>query len=293
MFNVITFTETWAEDNLVNLLQIANYNSEFKHKINRKEGGGLAIYIQDTINYRIRTDISFPSEKQSEYDSLIIELVSHDPNHSNTIIANIYRSPNFNNIPQFTSHLKHIVETIARENKNIIITGDFNIDLLKTNTHIPTAGFLDMMISNGMIPQITLPTRLTHSTASLIDHIFTNSPNETSIAGTITTDISDHFSNFILIKLKIPKRQFPTYITYRRYDETSFAKFNSELENVDFSSVYINDPSQAYSSFLDIILSLRNKHMPEIRKRFNRYKHKINPWITKGILKSLRTKDKI
>ena len=33
--------------------------------------------------------------------------------------------------------------------------------------------------------------------------------------------------------------------------------------------------------------------MPLITTRFNKYRHKLNPWITKGILKSLKTKDKI
>ena len=52
--------------------------------------------------------------------------------------------------------------------------GDYNINLLNSDTHNPTRSFLDTMYSNMLYPLITRPTRLTANSATLIENIFTN-----------------------------------------------------------------------------------------------------------------------
>ena len=54
------------------------------------------------------------------------------------------------------------------------LSGDYNIDLLKHNVQIPTPEFLDTMFSNSFKPLINKPTRVTSTTATIIDIIFTN-----------------------------------------------------------------------------------------------------------------------
>ena len=53
------------------------------------------------------------------------------------------------------------------------------------------------MFSIGMIPNITLPTRITDSTATLIDNGFTNSQmnKNLSCSGALISNISDHLSD--------------------------------------------------------------------------------------------------
>ena len=50
---------------------------------------------------------------------------------------------------------------------------DFNIDLLKVNLLAKTNEFVNDIISQGFLPKITGPTRITPHSASLIDHIST------------------------------------------------------------------------------------------------------------------------
>ena len=54
------------------------------------------------------------------------------------------------------------------------IMGDFNLNLLNDHSHQRTGEFLDIMYSNMFFPLITRPTRITSSSATLIDNIFTN-----------------------------------------------------------------------------------------------------------------------
>ena len=50
----------------------------------------------------------------------------------------------------------------------------FNVDLIKVGTHGPTSDFVEGFTSGGFYPLISLPTRLTDTTATLIDNIWTN-----------------------------------------------------------------------------------------------------------------------
>ena len=59
--------------------------------------------------------------------------------------------------------------------------------------------FLEMMLSFPFLPRIVKPTRITPSSQTLIDNIFYNEIRSNIIAGNITTDISDHLTQFVAI----------------------------------------------------------------------------------------------
>ena len=75
--------------------------------------------------------------------------------------------------------------------KTIFVCGDFNIDLLKHETHNNTKHFLDTMYSLGLYPLIDKPTRITDNSTTLIDNIFTNELRFNLISGIMYNDISD------------------------------------------------------------------------------------------------------
>ena len=54
-----------------------------------------------------------------------------------------------------------------------------------------------------------------------------------------------------------------------------------------------SDPNENYDKFIEIVLSAKAKHLPTKKKKFNRRKHRIQKWVTKGIIKSINTKDKM
>ena len=81
--------------------------------------------------------------------------------------------------------------------------GDFNINLLNYYHHIETRDYVDAMFSNAFLPLITKPTRITPTSATLIDNIYSNDilGESTQMQGIIYTYISDHLPIFILTKL--------------------------------------------------------------------------------------------
>ena len=88
--------------------------------------------------------------------------------------------------------------------KTIFVYGDLNIDLLKHESHNSTRNFLDMTYSLG--PLIDKPTRITDTSATLIDNIFTNELHHNLTSGILFNDISDHLPIFALCKFNVTRR---------------------------------------------------------------------------------------
>ena len=106
----------------------------------------------------------------------------------NIKIGCMYKAPN-TDIPNFNDELFVMLEKI-KHNK-MYICGDFNIDLLKYDCHQNSRSFIDLFFSLGFYPLITKPTRITNSTSSLIDNIFTNEFIVQMNSGLLISMVSD------------------------------------------------------------------------------------------------------
>ena len=97
----------------------------------------------------------------------------------------------------FVDKLSEITSKISAENKDAYIMGDFNIDL-KYGTHQKTNDLTNSMITKGYLPLITKPTRITNHSATLIDHIYSNTTSQNYTSGIIISDLADHFGTFYI-----------------------------------------------------------------------------------------------
>ena len=94
------------------------------------------------------------------------------------------------------NYLSQIFEIVSKERKQVLLLGDFNINLLNSTDHQPTNDFLDSLTSNSFIPYILHPTRITSHSKTLTDNLFSNFTSPEIISGNITATISDHLPQF-------------------------------------------------------------------------------------------------
>ena len=106
--------------------------------------------------------------------------------------------------------------------------------------HAKTRDMLDAFVSSGFFPTITIPTRITHETSSLIDNIYMYVKlNCTSV---LFTYISDDMPIFNCIG----KRQSPTcitnhkYVTYRKMDGTALYKIVNNFKSLNWTLLLHN-----------------------------------------------------
>ena len=185
-------------------------------------------------------------------------------NERKTIIVGVVYRPNTQPRADINIFMQKIIEIeskIKEENKVSYLMGDFNIDLLKVNIHAKTNKFVNDVISQGFLPKITRPTRITPHSATLIDHIYSNDNRPTSqnsTSGIIITDVAYYFGTFHIVnKCKQPPVQ--KYSQIRQMKTDNVLRFNNILVNADDSSVLLSDcPNYAYHTFMEIYTNAFN-----------------------------------
>ena len=180
-----------------------------------------------------------------------------------------------------------------------MIGGDFNINLLHLDTREKFQEYFDLFATNNLLPEITLPTRFSKNNATLIDQIFCKfSKHENrNTSGILLKKISDHLPCFTTLNFNNKPIIQPKYIKIREKGQQAMEDFRSEItmniEKESFNSDMMIDPNINYTILENIIKSAHEKHFPLKEVRFNKYKHKIAPWITYGILNSMKFRDKL
>ena len=138
----------------------------------------------------------------------------------------MYRQPH-ENIQNFIEELEVILEQVSSENKICYLLGDFNIDLLKFETHSQILELLNLLYSFTFRPLVDKPTRITSTTATLIDNIFTNNI-EVQRSNIILSDVSDHLPFITFGPCLIRKTNETAHYWKRNTSEANIRTFARE-----------------------------------------------------------------
>jgi len=108
--SVIAFTETWLVDGVECLLSIPGYVFISKNRESGR-GGGVGLYICNSFDYEVRTDMSISS---NVIEILVVEIKRTGT--PNLILSSIYRPPN-TDIKQFNAKLEQLLDSTKIRNK--------------------------------------------------------------------------------------------------------------------------------------------------------------------------------
>ena len=142
-----------------------------------------------------------------------------------------------------------------------------------------SSSFFNGMNTLSLLPVITKPTRITDSSCTLIDNIFSSYlSNFTS--GILTADITDHLPIFIVYrKFFSSSVQLPQKISFRIINETSLVNLCRGLNCENLSElIYENDLDKSIELLNEKILYYYNIHCP-IKTKFISPKDIDKPWI--------------
>ena len=126
-FNIIGITESRLKRNqrAIHNIDIPNYNMQQRSAEGPSDSA--LIYIKNDIIYKVRNDLKiYQSEK---LESVFIEIINS--NNRNIIAGCIYCHPSME-VNEFNSLFLNILieKQLLEKNKEIVLLGDFNIDLL-------------------------------------------------------------------------------------------------------------------------------------------------------------------
>ena len=170
-------------------------------------------------------------------ESVFIEITG--PTKINFVIGCIYR----HHTPPVSEFLEFfLIETLQKitlKNKNCILAGDFNIDLIKYGQTTCVDTFYDLISTHGFRPLILQSTRVGSKSATLIDNISINDISCFSTGGNITHSISEHFLQFsqidIFEKINISKKSVKYARNWRFFNAN---EFKEELSKQNWTEIY-------------------------------------------------------
>ena len=94
------------------------------------------------------------------------------------------------------NNLDNFVQNSNELLNKCFITGDFNYDLSnQDNKHV--FNFIKMMLEGHYFPVITKPTSITDTSATVLDHIWTNIHHQQIKSGVILNPLSDQLPVYV------------------------------------------------------------------------------------------------
>ena len=89
----------------------------------------------------------------------------------------------------------------------------------------------------------------------------------------------------------------PKYITVTKVDDISISNFAKAMNEINIMELVdtnlTSNPNDTYAIIESKINEAKDIHLPTTTVKFNKYKHKKSPWITLGILQSIKYRDKL
>ena len=288
MPDAIAISETKLNSNNVSKIKIPNYN--FLRSDSSTNVGGVGLYIKDIIKFSLRNDLKLNLQ---DCEDLWLEV---DCNKSNLIVAVVYRHPK-QDISPFHDKLCRNLNELENNKEKYILSGDINIDTLSVQTTgaSKVKNYVDDLISSGCKLLINIPTRFADNCkSSLLDHIYTNFTNKNNQSGVCIFEISDHLPIFFIAK------NVKCFSNKRTKFIRSLKNFNSENFVIDLQNKLSTigaevetNVNQEVANLTTMFNSVLDKHAP--KRLMSRKEKRLSdkPWITRGILKSIKTKNKL
>ena len=259
--DIICLCETFLNEEFSNEeVRLENY--QLFRKDRKTNGGGLVIYVKDSLRCFLREDLQVEG-----VESIWLE-VKHKAQKS-FLLGYTYRPPSSNQ--RWMNDFEEILERVYTESKEIILLGDFNLNMLDSNNIV--RNWLQFTESVNLTQLVDSPTRVTATSATVIDHAYTNKPENIVEVLVPCYAISDHYPVCLTRKLSNKDSSEPKHktITYRSMSHFETSAFLTDLEAQPWSTLDIFDnPNDALDFFMQIFETVLDQHAPQRSKRVKR-----------------------
>lgn len=278
-FDVIGVSETQRILNIDNF-QIPGFDAFFNESAINKCDGFLFYVKSDLVR-----DCSIITIGLTKFVRIVLT-----KNSITTGLIGCYRLPSLD-VQNFVSHLENLYSEKLQKRFNIeIFLGDININILETSKTEVT-NYMNCLQSFGFHSLVNKPTRVQLGRkSSCLDHFFVrvldkHLENQSKI---MRCGMSDHYPIILNIKLK----ECQKIINQITYSKLNSKKLNRNLKNENWDHLL---QSQEAEYCADYLINTIKKHIDTATEQITSKSKakKLKPWITQGIINSIRQRDKL
>lgn len=277
---VLAVSETWLDDTITDgEIAIPGYLVERKDR--KRDGGGVCLYIKNNLAYNKRTDLI-----SNDIELIAIDLLL--PKTKPILIAACYRPPKDS---KFYGNLENLLaESPLYMQQETYLLGDFNtnVDGKKINSLVKSLNsFMKMFSFCQLIEEYT---RITNTSASIIDLVIISDQYRVSQSGVIPCGFSDH--HIIFCTRKINRGQFNKHnvTQIRSLKNYSVTDFEEKLKRQDwFKVINCENANQAWCNFCQMFKAVIDVVAPVKQVRL---KQRTKLWFSGDIINLIRKRDK-
>ena len=280
-FKVFAVTETFLnKQHLNSLYSIDNYKLERRDRVG-KQGGGVCLYIHQSVTFK---RLSIIESTLPESLAILVTPPATKP----YIIACIYRPSH--SLSLWTTLFKQFVSECYTTCSDIIILGDFNINLL-----VPQQSWELLTQSLCLAQLVSHPTRISQNCSTPIDHIYVSQDHVYTDTKTIDIGLSDH--SLICTVRKSTKNiaschQLQKSITYYKWKDTNHNSFLHQLSLTNWDHIYLTPNTESMlTTFTNTLQSILSCHL-KTKKRYVKSSI-LPPWLDKEVRASMKLRDQL
>lgn len=267
---VMCISESWLSevhsDSMISMEGFNIVRNDRSRKDRRSTSGGVCIYLKNTLKYVV----THKSNNESNIEYLIIEI--NISQLKTVTVGVIYNPPDNKNVSEITS----LLESIADNPSEIILTGDFNINMLNKSKTVKDLT-LDWQSAGFTTINKNYPTHFKpNCNPSCLDLIVINTPDKVKLYDQVGLPFSHHDLIFISYDIPVEKLKPEGEVIYRNYARIDNEKLLDDLPNYPWNTIFdlpnIDDQLELFENILN---SLIEKHVP--LTKINHTKHKPPP----------------
>ena len=275
-YDIICLTETHLSTTVSNnRCFVQGFQDMFRS--DRPDGyGGVGVLVSNDLPCKRRTDLELAG-----MESVWLEISSAN---GKFLLATFYRPPSS---PVGTwETITTSIELAKESSQNIICVGDTNDNLLVPNSHLSKS--YQTFEHRNFTQLIKEPTRITPTSATLIDPIYVTCPDLVQASGVHLPFCSDHHATFLELRFTFIKDKFFTR-TIWNYDLADFQAYRNGLMLVNWDEMFDNNDIHLASSLItDKILSTARQHIPN---KIIKMRPDDPPWLDEDIRNMIRQRD--
>ncbi|CAG2184457.1 unnamed protein product [Mytilus edulis] len=188
----------------------------------------------------------------------------------------------------YLDHFENLLDNVIDTDKNVILLGDLNIDLLKAS---PTSRISRICERYDIENVVQEPTRITSLTAALPDPIYMNNLSILRNSMILPSFCSDHCLTLIEIKFSTARQKAYSKVIFD-YESGDYASANMYLQGKNWNESFKNLHNTI--KIIGLIFNQEVQHVMDtyIQKRKVLVIHRDKPWITTCIKAKMRKRNR-
>ena len=209
-----------------------------------RKGGGFGIYVEDNMSFSVCYELTTVEEKFVE--SIFIKAIFGE---KSIICEVIYRTPNLetNANDIFLLSFNTCLSKIPPSCNCVIGVGDFNYNFLNHEDKFVNR-FIDSMYENAFCSMINKPIRITDTTTTVLDQIWTNTQFVETHAYILAESVSDHLPVLLCATFASKSTNQKSMIKKRSFSEANQLLFQNKVGGLDISLLQQNeDVNEAFT----------------------------------------------